>query len=246
MTANIHKGVNNMIQQEMLTYQDIDSELSRIEKELRKNDSFIKRKQFKLLSQDCEENLAKLDAKALDLKNQLALARQSMDTITEVIEEYSKEMSTLEDIDELNYMNKQLNTQLAELANLDKEIKRIIREGEEIAKAFDEINVKLPKIIAAYKKANDDFNKATEEVKPRVTELKTKQTELKKVIDPTLFEIYKKISESGLRPVFVPLYDGCRCGGCQMEMTKSIVDAQMAGKSYMRCESCGRIIYKEE
>ena len=235
-----------MIQQEMIQYQTLDSELNRIEKDLRKNDSFIKRKQFKALSQECEENLAKLDARAQDLKNQLAVARQTMEKITEVIEEHSKEIDTLEDVDELNYMNKQLNTQLAELANVDKDIKRIIREGEEIAKSFDEINAKLPKIVAAYKKANEDFTKATEEVKPRVTELKVKQTELKKVIEPSLFEMYKKVSEGGLRPVFVPLRDGSRCGGCQMDMPKAVVDAHMADKAYMRCESCGRIIYKED
>ena len=235
-----------MIQQEMIQYQSLDGELNRIERDLRKNDSFIKRRQFKALSQECEDNLAKLDARAQDLKNQLAASKQAMERITEVIEEHSKEIAALEDIDELNYMNKQLNVQLTELANLDKDIKRIIREGEEIAKSFDDINAKLPKIIVAYKKANEDFNKATEEVKPRVTELRAKQAELKKVIDPSLYDIYKKISEGGLHPVFVPLRDGSRCGGCQMEMPKAVVDAQMAGKSYMRCESCGRIIYKED
>ena len=235
-----------MIQQEMIQYQSLDGELNRIERDLRKNDSFIKRRQFKALSQECEDNLGKLDARAQDLKNQLAASKQAMERITEVIEEHSKEIAALEDIDELNYMNKQLNVQLTELANLDKDIKRIIREGEEIAKSFDEINAKLPKIIVAYKKANEDFNKATEEVKPRVTELRAKQAELKKVIDPSLYDIYKKISEGGLHPVFVPLRDGSRCGGCQMEMPKAVVDAQMAGKSYMRCESCGRIIYKED
>lgn len=234
-----------MIQQEMLTYQSLDGELNRIERDLRKLDCFVKRRQFKAMSQECEENLAKLDAKAQDLKNQLAAARQAMEKITEVIEEHSKEIGTLQDVDELNYMNRQLNAQMAELANVDKDIKRIIREGEEIAKSFEEISAKLPKLIAAYKKANDEFNKATEEVKPRVTELKLKQAELKKVIEPSLFDIYKKVSEGGLHPVFVPLRDGSRCGGCQMEMPKAVVDAQMAGRSYMRCESCGRIIYKE-
>ena len=178
-----------MIQQEMIQYQSLDGELNRIEKELRKNDAFVKRKQFKAMSQECEDNLAKLDARAQELKNQLAIAKATMEKITEVIEEHSKEIGALEDVDELNYMNKQLNTQLNELANVDKDIKRIIREGEEIAKSFDEINAKLPKLVVAYKKANEDFNKATEEVKPRVTELRGKQAELKKVIEPSLYDI---------------------------------------------------------
>ena len=235
-----------MIQQEMLQYQSLDSELNRIEKDLRKNENFVKRKQYKALSQECEDNLSKLDAKAAELRSQLAIARQQMDKITATIEEHAKEINDIEDVDELNYMNKKLNEQLELLSTVDKDVKRILREGEEIAKSFDEINVKLPKLVAAYKKANEDFNKATEEVKPRVNELRAKQTELKKAIDPSVFEIYKKVSEGGLRPVFVPLCDGSRCGGCQMEMPKAVVDAQFAGKSFIRCEHCGRVIYKED
>ena len=235
-----------MIQQEMIQYQLLDGELNRIERELRKNDNYVKRKQYKALSQECEENLAKLDVRAQDLRNQLATARQAMEKITEVIEEHSKEIGALEDVDELNYMNKKLNEQLAELANVEKDVKRILREGEEISKSFDEINTKLPKLAVAYKKANEEFTKATEEVKPRVNELKLKQAELKKAIDASLFDIYKKISEGGVHPVFVPLRDGSRCGGCQMEMPKAVVDTQMAGKAYMRCEHCGRVIYKED
>lgn len=235
-----------MIQQEMLQYQALDSELNRIEKDLRKNENFVKRKQYKALKTECEENLSKLDTRALDLRNQLAIARQTMDKITEVIEEHSKEIEDIVDVDELNYMNKKLAEQLDQLAVVEKEIKRILRDGEEISKAFEEINSKLPRIVAGYNKCNEDFNKAANDVKPRVRELQLKQAELKKVIDSSLFEIYRKISEGQLHPVFVPLRDGCRCGGCQMEMPKAVVDAQMAGKSYMRCEHCGRIIYKED
>ena len=147
-----------MIQQEMLQYQALDGELNRIEKELRKNENFVKRKQYKALSQECEENLGKLDARAQELRNQLAQARQAMDKINEVIEEHAKERGALEDVDELNYMNKKLNEQLTELTNIDKDIKRILKEGEEISKSFDDINAKLPKLVKLYNKCNEDFN----------------------------------------------------------------------------------------
>ena len=230
----------------MLQYQSVDGELNRIERDLRKNENYLKSRQYKALRQECEDNLAKLDAKTAELRTQLATARQSMEKITAEIDEHAKEINDIEDVDELNYMNKKLNEQLDLLASVDKEIKRIVREGEEIAKSFDEISAKLPKLITAFKKATDEFNKATEEVKPRVAELRSKQVELKKVIDPSLFEVYKKVSEGGKHPVFVPLRDGARCGGCQMEMPKAVVDAQFAGKNFIRCEHCGRVIYKED
>lgn len=233
-----------MIQQEMLQYQTLDSELNRIEKELRKNEFFVKRKQYNALRKDCEENISKLDSTAADLRVQLANARQSMEKISAVIEEHSKEIADIEDKDELNYMNKKLNEQLDLLSAVEKDLKRILREGEEVAKSFDEINAKLPKIIAGYNKCNEEFAKVTELQKPRVTELKVKQAELKKVIDPAQFELYKKISDGQIFPVFVPLLNDCQCGGCRMEMPKAVVDTHMAKKDTMRCEHCGRIIYK--
>ena len=235
-----------MIQQEMLQYQLLDSELTRIEKDLRKNESFLKRKQYKALWQELDENLNKMDAKAVELRSQLALAKQGMDKITAVIDELSKEITDIEDVDELNYMTKKLNEQLELMSATEKEIKRILRDSEEISKQFEDVNGKMPKVMAAYKKSNDDFNKATDEVAPRVKELRVKQAELKKAIEPQIFEIYNKVAAGGLRPVFVPLRDGMRCGGCQMEMPKAVVDAQFAGKNFIRCEHCGRVIYKED
>ena len=141
-------------------------------------------------------------------------------------------------------MNRKLSEQLDQLSQVEKDIKRILHDGEELARMFEDINAKLPKIVAGYNKFNTEFAKATEEVKPKVTELKTKQAELKKAIDPDLFAVYKRISDGQIHPVFVPLRDECRCGGCQMEMPRSQVEAQLREKDYMVCEHCGRIIYK--
>lgn len=232
-----------MIQQEMLEYQKLDGELNRIERDLKKNEFYLKRKQYKAMSQECDDNRVKLDQKASDLRIQLQTAQQSMQKISDIIDEHTKEFASIEDEEEINYMSKKLAEQLDALNSIEKEIKRILHDGEEIAKLFDDINAKLPKLVSAYKKCDDEFNKATEEIKPRVAEIKLKQSELRKIIDNDLFEKYKKIAET-IHPVFVPLKDECRCGGCQMEMPKAVVDAQMKDKDYMRCEHCGRIIYK--
>ena len=235
-----------MIQKEMLESQTIDRELNRIEKDLRANEFFVKRKQYKAMHQNCEESISRAEVKAADLKNQLAACRENMAKATKFIEEYCREIEDVEDLDELNYISKKLNEQLDNLAAIEKEIKRVSREGEDAVKQVEEISAKLPQIIALYAKCTNEFNKATEAQKPRVTELKQKQAALKQAIDPSLFEIYKKVSDGQIQPVFVPLRDGVRCGGCQMEMPKAIVDAQFATKEYMRCEHCGRVIYKAE
>lgn len=235
-----------MIQQEMLEYQKIDRELTRIEKELRENENYVKFKQYRNMRQACEDNVARAESKAADLKTQLSSCRESIAKITAQIDEYCHAIDDAQDTDELNYINKKLNEQLELLTNVEKEVKRLQREGEETVKSLEDINEKLPKIISLCVKFNNEFAAAKEAQRPRVAELKQKQAALKQKISPSLFEIYKKISDGQIQPVFVALRDGTRCGGCQMEMPKAIVDAQFANKDYMRCEHCGRIIYKPE
>ncbi len=235
-----------MIQAEMLQYQSIDRELNRIEKELKKNEFFVKSKQYKALHQGCEDNIAKSESKAAELRNQLAAARQNMSEINGVLDEYYKEIEEVEGEDELNYMSKKLNEQLDLLASLEREIKRISHEGEEIVKTLDDINSKLPKIISLYAKCKEEFNKVAESAKPRINELRQKQAALKAKIDPKLLEEYQKVAAVDSKPVFVPLRDGVRCGGCQMEMPKAVVDTQFANKDFIRCEHCGHLIYKEQ
>lgn len=230
----------------MLEYQKIDRELARIEKELRENENYLKFKQYKNMRQACEDSIARAESKAGDLKSQLSACHESITKITAQIEEYCREIGEALDSDELNYINKKLNEQLDALAAVERDVKRLQREGEETVKSLEEITEKLPKVVSLCVKFNNEFAKAKEAQRPRVAELKQKQAVLKQAIDPSIFEIYKKVSEGQIQPVFVALRDGTRCGGCQMEMPKAIVDAQFANKPYMRCEHCGRIIYKPE
>lgn len=233
------------MQQEMLKYQTLDSELNRIERELRKNQYYIKRREVKAALQKGEEQLSRLDQKTIDMRNQLLLANQNLQKINAVIEEHTKEIADIEDRDELNYMSKKLDEQLSALLNMEREVKQLVREAEELDKTFENVSrVQIPRLVAEYNKCSVEFEKATAEVKPRVLELKKQQAELKPKIDPTLFERYSKLAEQ-VHPVFVPLEGDNRCGGCRMEMPTAQVTAKMAEKGYLVCEHCGRIIYKQ-
>lgn len=234
-----------MIQQEMLEYQSLDSELNKIERDLRKNEFYVKRREWKGALQKAEEQLARLEQKTVDLRNQLAQATQNLQKVNAVIDEYTKEMADIEDQDELNYISRKLDAQLDLLSATEKDIKQILRDGDELDKTFEKISkAQLPKIASELNKCSAEFDKVTQEMKPRVLALKKRQAELKKAIDPQLFDVYKRISEQ-THPVFVPLQNGNRCGGCRMEMPTAQVNSKIGEKGYMTCEHCGRVIYKD-
>lgn len=233
-----------MIQQEMLEYQSLDSELNKIERNLRKNEAFLKRRELKVALQKAEEQLNRLEQKTVELRSQLTQLSTGLQKINAVIDDYTKEMADIEDQDELNYISKKLDSQLELLSNTEKELKKILQEGDELDKNFEKISkVQLPKLASEYNKCNAEFDKAAQEQKPLVLDIKKRQAELKKKIDPQLFDVYKRISEQ-VHPVFVPLQNENRCGGCRMEMPTAQVTAKISAKGYMTCEHCGRIIYK--
>ncbi|MCM1289358.1 MAG: C4-type zinc ribbon domain-containing protein [Corallococcus sp.] len=235
-----------MIQQEMLQYQAMDVELNKIERDLKKNESFVKRKELKLALQKSEEQITRLDQKTAELRNQLEKATQTLSKLVDVFDDHNKQLTDIEDQDELNYLNKKLDAQFEQLAAVERDVKQILKDGEEMEKAFERLSkVQMPRLAAEYGKCNSEFEKATLEVKPRVLELRKQQAELKSSIDSDLFDRYKKLSET-VHPVFVPLENGNRCGGCRMEMPSAMVASQMAEKGLMRCENCGRIIYKKD
>ncbi|MBQ2805412.1 MAG: hypothetical protein IKC52_01130 [Clostridia bacterium] len=232
-----------MIQKEMLQYQQIELQLNKIEKELRQNSAFTDRKRFKALRVESEEKISKMDDQAKALRAQLAVAQTTLSGIAKIVEEHMKEIADIEDEDELKYMTKRLEKHLQKLDATEKEIAKIISEGEKLSRAFDEINKKLPAILNGYKKAKEDFDKATEAVKPQVAELKAKQRALEKVVDAEQLDMYKKLAEVQKGRVFVPLKDGNRCGGCMMEIF-NVGNSDLQTKGYVRCENCGRIIYQ--
>ena len=236
-----------MIKQQMLEYQKIDDELNRIERDLRKSEAYQNLRKYKALRQEYEDTLNKLDSKASDLKNKLTQAKQAVAKINAVIEELTNEMTHVESSDELKYMSKKLDEQLKLLAQVEGEIRDVLREGEEIAKKFDEINGKLVTIAKAYKTASEEFEAQKESIKPRVKELREKLDALKPQLDKKLFEMYERISAGKVFPVFVPLSDGNRCGGCRMDMPLGVVESEMQKHGgIMRCEHCGRIMYKAD
>ena len=107
------------------------------------------------------------------------------------------------------------------------------------------VKVKLPQILSQYRECNNKFNEIISTSQPVVDGLRTQLNQLEKVINPEIMEIYKKIRQQNIYPVFVLLEGKSRCGGCRMDLSGSAV-SRIDESGYIRCEHCGRIVYKAE
>lgn len=230
------------MQKELLEYQRLDGDLRRMKRELEKNEFRVQCKKYNQMRQDAEGQLEKLEVRAAELKNTYANLEKDFQKLTVILHDYLKLIEDIADIGEVTYMKRKINAQLDQVANCERECRNVLRDAELTAKQYDEVAAKLPVLISNYNKCNNQFNRIISAAQPKVKEMQAQQSELEKLLDPQQLELYKKIRQHDIHPVFVE-YSGGSCGGCRMEISGGAA-AKLNETGQIRCEHCGRIIYK--
>jgi len=237
------------MQKEMLDYQNFDRELRRIKRELEKNEFRVKGKELKDQRAKIEDEVARLEQRAGDLKSATARLVDLSNEVDRSMAEYEHALSEMQDEGGLNYLKKKIEEQLKELDVAERECKSVLRDCDEVSAAYEAAVKDIPRITAAYKKCNEEFSKATKEVEPTIRKIQAQQAELAKVIDQNVFDVYKKLSAQNVFPVFVTtqthlaMKNDVLCGGCKMSISATS-RSKLDEDGRVRCEHCGRIIYK--
>lgn len=232
------------MQKEILEYQKLDSELRKIKKELESNEFYVKGRKLQAMRRDIDNLVAKLDGKALELKNALAQVAKTADDLQGFLADYSDAIANANSESELNFIKKKLAERTNALAQAERECKRIYAESNDVAKQYDQAVAELNKVVANLRKCNEEFSKATAEAEPKIKQIKAKQTELEKQIDADLLKEYKGKLAQNIFPVYVKASQmgkdySCRCGVQLLGAAANTLE----NAKVVNCESCHRIIY---
>ncbi len=225
----------------ILDYQKLDSQLYRIEKQLRENPNKKMANEMSTNAKNAQAKSVQLEGKAGELlkevdtvKKQLSLQTEKLNQImAKDVESLSKEeiesMLSLKDklIQNLNILDKNL-TKLAESVN------GVLADFNKTIKIYNVAKEKFVQSKAAY-------DQDVEAVKPERANLEKQLLALEKGIDTSLMEKYKKRRGDNLFPVLVPLNDRS-CGGCHVELPFAQI-SKLESEGILSCEHCRRIIY---
>lgn len=233
-----------MKMENMLKYQQIDGQIKEIAKTMNASEAFIRGKKLGNYLKDAEENLKRMNKRAEELSALVQKMQNNYAQATKDFEDLEKGVEQAIDKEELNYLTKKLGDTSRSIAAIEKDIASAISEMEAISKKYDELHQKVPVARTQYKECRDKFEQLKKENEPKVNALKEQQRELEKQIDPKVFDIYQQYRNRNVFPVFVPLSPGNRCGGCMVDMSVAEKD-RLGTVGYVRCENCGRLIYKE-
>ncbi len=228
----------------LLNYQNLDSELFKIEQKIsaspyrkKANELTVIAKKSQTRSTELEAEAEKVLADIADIKEKYEINKKKMD---EMLGEKVDDM-TIEDIDKASGLRAKIVSNLNILEKMlqkaAENVNRILAEFNKAKKTFDDARTQF----AVCKQKIDEETKSSE---PEKEKIRKQLAVLEKDVEPTLMAEYKKKRADNIFPVIVPLEGENFCGRCRMELPKVAI-SHIKEKGMITCEHCKRFVYKK-
>ncbi len=225
----------------ILEYQNLDSELFKIEKNLRENQDKKTATQMQNNAKVAQERSFKLNEKASELakecentKKQFKIQKNKMDEI------FAKDVEKLseQEIEKLMQLKDKL---LQNLSILERNFAKLAENMNALLSDFNKTKNAFQMAKEQFSVSKQNYDKAVEEAEPKKQEISKKLASLEKGIDAKIIDAYKKRRNENIFPVVVALAGNC-CGGCRVELSMANL-SKLKEDKILKCEHCHRIIY---
>lgn len=229
----------------ILEFQKLDAELIKLKKEISNNPDKRNAENMKSFVLESQQKSASLDREAKNLMDELEKLKEVYSKGIALVEKYVNQSTENLNLQELKDLQQKIKQTLIHLNELDNRLQANNEKSKNVLKEFD--NNKKRSIIARQKHADSksNFDEYYKTQEPKLNAIKEKMIELQKKLDKNEYLQYKTLRQDNLFPVYVPLLNNSRCGGCRMELpSNSLEKIKKLGK--LECEQCRRIIYIEE
>lgn len=230
--------------EKMLEYQSLDSEMYKIERQIKENKNKIVADKMQESIKNAQSRSVVLEDKAGKLLSEIDKVKKQLkmqdDKMQEFLQKDLSKMSKAE-VEHLTLLKNKLaqNLQILEknLATLAENVNAVLSDFNNTIKTYNMAKEELAKSKSAY----DNDLKAIESKK---TELEGRLKQLAKDCDNRLLEAYLKKRRENVFPVLVPIA-GNSCGGCRVEMPYISI-LKLDEEGVLVCEHCHRINYKQK
>ena len=226
-------------------YQQIDLELTRLNKELRSSPAYQKRSRLHKVLVEQKEKLAGYEA---TLQEHAELIASLEEQLAACLHDYELELS------ELDSMENDEETTSQEVVEARKSIERLsarvnslTRELNKLSAWCTEITEAVTKTYAEGGRAKRDYDALRtacdaekESYQPKIDALTKELEEKKAAIPPELLKRYERIKKNYPEPI-AKVING-QCSGCHMGLSSVAEKRVAAGIAIVTCENCGRLL----
>lgn len=227
----------------LLEYQVQDEKLWKIESTLSQSEERKKMSSAKKYIMGVEENVNKLDDKALDLKlsyDKLILEQQK---VKEQQAELTEMLSSVNDDSEANFLIKKAEEIIGKIKTLSTEIDRVASEIKVVVAEYSKIKKTTVAAQTQYNENREKYKEIEAKFKAERESAEKELELLKKQVAPELLERYLKKRANKIFPI-VYAVKGKNCSYCRMELSMADLN-KLKNSEIIDCEQCGRMLYLE-
>ena len=232
----------------ILEYQKLDTELFKLEKELKENSNRKKAEQMAESIKNAQARSVKLEEKAGVILSEIEKVKKQYQTQQDKLNEFfSKDLESMgkDELDKLRILKDKLaqNLQILEknLTSLAENMNAVLADFNKTIKNFNSAKEEYAKCKSAYE--NDV--KALDGKKGEIT---GRLKGLAQNVDSSIMEMYNKKRKENVFPVLVPLMEMSKgsffCGGCHTQLPFASL-TKLDEQGIATCDHCRRIIYKK-
>lgn len=228
-----------------LEYQEVDKELQKFNKSLNYSQEAKAVQISKQQVQEAKDSLIKLDRLASELFVNFGKYIDLLESNQIKTKEFKKVIEEINDIKEIDYVQKKLDELISDCNYLNKEINKV-KDKIHMIKLRTNESMKLGKVSSEkYKKAKASFDKLKDEMNPEAQKVLDRLSELEKQInEPEIIKRYKKLKANNTMPAIVKC-ENASCMGCGMNIASNLQTKMETTDKLVECPNCGRLMYKE-
>ena len=229
--------------EKLLEYQNLDSELVKVEKQMKENKDKESADQMMDTMKKAQARSVKLEEKAQSLLAEVDKVKKQYEIQESKMKEFlDKDLSSLskEELEKLCLLKDKLSQNLSilekNLSSLAETVNGVLADFNKTIKLF---NTSKDEYLSSKTK----YENVLKTLEVEKADLEKKLKVLEKNVDGELMAKYKKRRAENIFPIVVCL-NGNSCGGCHVELSYAII-SKLNNEGMLSCEHCHRIIYKK-
>ena len=228
--------------EKLLEYQKEDTQLRKIEEEIRSSEDYKKYAQAHRFMNGAQEKLDTLDRRANELTALLEEIDRRDEEITGEIAEYNGLEDMIKEGGDASFYEKSVRALSDRLRALKAELNKLMGEikaaGEEYKK-FREQTIAMQKQRKEYKEKYEAIRASRA---ADVDKIKKNLEAIAKDVPPDILQKYAAKSKEKIFPIFVPLTNGCCVCGMDFSIAQQ---SKLSGGNVIECEHCHRFVYNK-
>jgi predicted nucleic acid-binding Zn-ribbon protein len=228
----------------ILSYQETDANLRKIELELSGSEERKKAMSAKKYLDVMPESVNKLDLRASELSKAYESAIIEQKKLNEQQAELLKAVSDVSDENAGALLLKKAQELIGEIKALEESIKKLGTEISDIVKEYKNIKDTTKNAQEQYGVFGAKYNELKASKKGQMDDIKKTLLGLEKDIPKDLLERYKQKRADKIFPILFEVKDKT-CGACNMEIPMSQLSELKNGK-IIECDNCRRLLFKKE